>query len=60
MKVVNAYRYLGMFLYTRLSFTYTFEDLVGKAKKSVIAILRILTLILDPRSPIAIGIEPEC
>ena len=47
LKIVNAFRYLGIFLSTRLSFTYTFEDLACKAKKGVIAILRTLWSIGD-------------
>ena len=42
MLVVNAYKYLGIFLTTKLCFTQTFEDLAMKAKKGIIGILRTL------------------
>jgi hypothetical protein len=40
--VVNAYRYLGVYFSTRLSFNFTCEDIANKAKKAVIVILQIL------------------
>ena len=40
--VVNSYKYLGIFLSTRLSFTRTIDDLAVRAKKGVIAILKTL------------------
>ena len=47
LQVVNFYKYLGVILSTRLSFTSTFEDLAAKAKKGVITILRTLWSIGD-------------
>ena len=47
LEVVNAYKYLGIFLSTRLSFTSTLEDLACRAKKGTIAILRTLWSIGD-------------
>ena len=47
LQVVNSYKYLGVILSTRLSFTSTFEDLAAKAKKGVVAILRTLWSIGD-------------
>ena len=40
--VVNAYKYLGVILSTRLSFSHTLDDLAKRAKKGVIAILKTL------------------
>jgi hypothetical protein len=45
LKVVNAYKYLGIFLSTRISFTATLEDLASRARKGVVAIIRTLWLI---------------
>ena len=45
--VVNAYKYLGIILTTRLSFSATFEDLATRAKKGVVGILRSLWSIGD-------------
>eukprot|EP00745_Piridium_sociabile_P015926 TRINITY_DN2374_c0_g1_i12.p1 TRINITY_DN2374_c0_g1~~TRINITY_DN2374_c0_g1_i12.p1 ORF type:complete len:1135 (+),score=79.90 TRINITY_DN2374_c0_g1_i12:1880-5284(+) len=42
LKTVNVYKYLGIFLSTRLSFTATMEDLASRARKGVIAIIRTL------------------
>ena len=42
MEVVNMYKYLGVFLSTRLSFMYTFEDLASRGRKGVSAILKLL------------------
>ena len=47
LSVVNAYKYLGIFLTTRLSFSATFEDLATRAKRGVIGILRSLWSIGD-------------
>ena len=38
--VVNAYKYLGLYFSTRLSFTYTCNDLMSKAKNAIYMILR--------------------
>jgi hypothetical protein len=43
--VVNAYKYLGIFLSTRLSFSASFEDLASRARKGVVAIIRTLWVI---------------
>ena len=45
--VINSYKYLGIYLSTRLSFTTTFEDLAARGKKGVIGILRALWTIGD-------------
>lgn len=42
LKVVNSYKYLGIFLSTRNRFSATLEDLAKRAKKGVVAILRTL------------------
>lgn len=42
MKVVNVYKYLGIFLSTRLSFSHTLQDFATRAKKGTIAILRLI------------------
>lgn len=36
MKVVNVYKYLGIMLSTRLSYTHTLNDVATRAKKGVI------------------------
>ena len=41
-EVVNAYKYLGIYFSTRLSFTVACRDLVARAKNAVIRILKIL------------------
>jgi hypothetical protein len=38
--VVNAYKYLGIYLSTRLSFGYACNDLMARAKKAIISILQ--------------------
>ena len=40
--VVNAYKYLGLFVSTKLSFTFTCQDLVSKGKRAVIRILQLM------------------
>jgi hypothetical protein len=42
LKVVNAYKYLGIIFSTRLSFSYACHDLMSRAKKAVLSILHIL------------------
>ena len=42
LKVVNMYKYLGIYLSTRLSFVYTMSDLAERAKKGTVAIIRML------------------
>ena len=42
LKVVNVYKYLGIYFSTRISFTATFEDLASRARKGVVAIIRTL------------------
>ena len=42
LSVVNSYKYLGVFLSTRLSFTRSMEDLATRAKKGVVVILKTL------------------
>ena len=39
-KVVNAYKYLGIYLTTRLSFVTTCKDLTSKAKRALLCIIR--------------------
>ena len=40
MTVVNAYKYLGIYFSTRLSFNYACQELICRAKKAVICILQ--------------------
>ena len=42
MEVVNMYKYLGIVLSTRLSFSHSLSDMAIKAKKGVICILKLL------------------
>ena len=42
LSVVNCYKYLGVYLTTKLSFSRTLDDLAAKAKKGVITILQSL------------------
>jgi uncharacterized protein YacL (UPF0231 family) len=42
MTVVNMYKYLGVFLSTRLSFSHAMNDAACRAKKGVVCILRLL------------------
>ena len=39
MIVVNAYKYLGIYFTTRLSFSLACQDLISRAKKAVISII---------------------
>ena len=48
--IVNMYKYLGIFLSTRLSFSHTLNDLASRARKGVIGILRVLWAVGE-RSP---------
>ena len=40
MNVVNAYKYLGVYFSTRLSFSFACRDLVARAKNAVLSILK--------------------
>ena len=40
--VVNAYKYLGLYFSTKLSFSFACQDLVDRAKKAVLIIMRIM------------------
>ena len=51
LSVVNTYKYLGVFLSTRLSFSRSLEDLATRAKKGVIIILKTLWSLGD-HSPV--------
>ena len=42
MPVVNAYKYLGLYFTTKLSFNYTCGDLVSRAKRAVFSILSLM------------------
>ena len=42
MSVVNAYKYLGLYFTTKISFSYACEDIASRAKKAVFAIFHIL------------------
>ena len=42
MDVVNAYKYLGVYFSTKLSFTYACEDLASRAKRATMCILKTL------------------
>ena len=48
--VVNMYKYLGIFLSTRLSFKHSLESMAQRAKKGVVGILKVLWTLGD-RSP---------
>ena len=50
MNVVNMYKYLGVFLSTKLSFSHTLCDIANKGKLGVINIFKLLRLIGE-RSP---------
>lgn len=50
MSVLNMYKYLGVWLSTRLSFSHTLNDFAAKGKKGVIGILKCLWQLGD-RSP---------
>jgi hypothetical protein len=50
MKIVNAYKYLGIYLSTRLSFSHSLNDMAGRAKKGIIGILKLLWSLGD-KSP---------
>ena len=39
MKVVNSYKYLGIFFSTRLSFYHPCQDLVSRAKRALLCIM---------------------
>ena len=39
-KVVNAYKYLGIYFSTKLSFSYACQDLMARAKKATLSILQ--------------------
>jgi hypothetical protein len=45
MKVVNVYKYLGVLLSTRLSFSHALKDVANRARKGVVCILRLLWVI---------------
>eukprot|EP00745_Piridium_sociabile_P017375 TRINITY_DN26146_c0_g1_i13.p1 TRINITY_DN26146_c0_g1~~TRINITY_DN26146_c0_g1_i13.p1 ORF type:complete len:408 (-),score=12.07 TRINITY_DN26146_c0_g1_i13:7-1098(-) len=40
--VVNAYKYLGIYFSTKLSFTFTCQDLVNRGKRAVMSIFSVL------------------
>lgn len=42
LKVVNMYKYLGILMSTRLTFSHTFKDLAERARRGVSAILKLL------------------
>ena len=52
MKVVNVYKYLGVLLSTRLSFSHGMNDAAKRAKKGIICILRLLWSLGDKSSDI--------
>ena len=41
-KVVNAYKYLGVWFSTRLSFSHSLESQTAKAKAGIVEILKVL------------------
>ena len=41
-EVVNVYKYLGIFLSTRMSFSHSLNDMASRAKKGIICILKLL------------------
>ena len=50
MQVVNVYKYLGIYMSTRLSHTHTLNDMAVRAKKAVVCTLKLLWS-LGERSP---------
>ena len=42
LKIVNVYKYLGMYLFTRLSFSHALNDMSQRANKGVICIFKSL------------------
>ena len=50
-KIVNSYKYLGIYFSTRLSYSYALRDLAKKAKAGLIRILKLLRS-LNEKSPI--------
>ena len=50
LKIVNVYKYLGIYLSTRLSFSHALNDMSQRAKKGVICIFKLLWSIGE-RSP---------
>jgi hypothetical protein len=42
LSVVNMYKYLGIYMSTRLTFSHTFKDLADRARKGVSAIMKML------------------
>ena len=42
LKIVNVYKYLGVYLSTRLSFSHALKDMSQRAKKGVICIFNLL------------------
>ena len=50
LKIVNVYKYLGMYLFTRLSFSHALNDMSQRANKGVICIFKLLWSIGE-RSP---------
>ena len=41
MKIVNVYKYLGIYLSTRLTFSHALNDMAGCAKKAVAGIFKL-------------------
>ena len=52
MTVVNCYKYLGVFLTTRMSFLNAFDDMASKARRSVVDLFRALWRLGDHSSTI--------
>ena len=50
MTVVNQYKYLGIYLYTRLTFSHALNDMAQRAKKGAVGIFKLLWS-LGERSP---------
>ena len=42
LEIVNKYKYLGMYLTTRLTFSPTLDDLANRARKGMLAIVKVL------------------
>ena len=40
MKVVNSYKYLGIFFTTKVSLSYACEDLISRGKKAVVDVMK--------------------
>ena len=50
LEIINTYKYLGIYLTTRLTFSPTLDDLASRARKGMLAIVKLLWSV-DEHSP---------